>query len=88
MSTNITTPNLNPLKNLLMNEKSLNAPSDFVNGIKLSTATQVTTADKIPVLDENLKINTWIKPENLPPIKELLEDVNELKKRLESLEKE
>ena len=45
--------------------QSPNAPSDFVNGIKLSEATQVTTADRIPVINSNNVINGWISLEDL-----------------------
>ena len=42
-----------------------NAPSDFVDGIKLSTANQVTTADRVPVIDTDLKVNSWISSADL-----------------------
>ena len=42
-----------------------NTPSDFVNGIKLSEATQVTTTEKIPIIDTDLLINSWISSEDL-----------------------
>ena len=44
--------------------QSPNAPSDFVNGIKLSEATQVTTTEKIPIIDTDLLINSWISSED------------------------
>ena len=44
--------------------QSPNAPSDFVNGIKLSEATQVTTAERVPVIDTDLVIDSWISSED------------------------
>ena len=40
-------------------------PSKFNYGIAVPNATEVTTADSIPVLDGNLKMNTWISAANL-----------------------
>ena len=39
--------------------------TDFLTGLIVSNATEVTTATKIPVLDANLKMNTWITAANL-----------------------
>lgn len=41
---------------------SPNAPIQHLDGAKFTNATEVTTALKIPVLDANLKLNTWISP--------------------------
>ena len=79
-----------------MNDKTTGTEeaTDFLTGLIVSNATKVTTAVKIPVLDKDLKLNSWIKPENLPPNKELLEGmkkqgriIKKLKKRLDSFEK-
>ena len=39
--------------------------TDFLTGVVVSNATEVTTAVKIPLLDTNLKMNTWITAANL-----------------------
>ena len=39
--------------------------TDFFAGLIVSNATEVTTADSIPILDGNLKMNTWISAANL-----------------------
>lgn len=39
--------------------------TDFLTGLIVSNATEVTTADSIPVLDGNTKLNTWISAANL-----------------------
>ena len=39
--------------------------TDFLTGLIVSNATEVTTAVKIPLLDTNLKMNTWITAANL-----------------------
>ena len=65
-------------------DKSINA----LYGVTLANATEVPAATKIPVLDKDLKINSWINPENLPPNKDLAKAVKDNKERLEFLHKQ
>ena len=56
--------------------------TDFLTGLIVSNAAEVTTADSIPVLDGNLKLNTWISAANLVSGLEAINEGNGLGWRL------
>ena len=71
--------------------KATNQPdhsSWFVEGLGVPNATEVTAATKIPVLDQDLKLNSWIKPENLPQgkLNELIESIDKLTRSIEEFD--
>ena len=60
----------------------------FNYGIGVPNAHEVTTATKIPVLDQDLKLNSWIKPENLPQgkLNELIGSIDKLTRSIEEFD--
>ena len=65
-----------------------NIHAEFMEGLGVPNATEVTAATKIPVLDQDLKLNSWIKPENLPQgkLNELIESIDKLTRSIEEFD--